>query len=507
MSFSVPVIFYLVLIAIHLCGTVGLVVTSRPDPLIASPVLALRLRQRNASTTISSFPESHDVTELSNNRLTISNEKCEPPSSSRWLNYFYGAVQMTQRCGDLSVSTTKSEGKTSLRKINTTPKLSSSKASLKNINTMNIMIKTNKTNKTNNSNNLLVSLAEVSVPVPESQPTVDGSVLTSIIIATVISAFAILICGSAFCSLFYFRRNKFASAVLLRERSSKLNNLPVHRAILQRADLELILNLINKHTNTLMIKDNDGNTAFDFALEDQNCDIRVITSLLSHSLPIDKYTKEKVSPLIHGYSWTKAVQSDRFSGAIKSILSEHSMLAYELSMVKDMEKRSSVDIACPQIKKLLMMNLYMLKRYDVTTLSTPHHQSETCIVHLAIDREDNDRRVALKFMKDREQFLREIKSRSQGDYSEEYVVGILRIYDGLEDTFFLSELNRKNLQNYPHCIVMEAGDRSLYDILAKENIAGKNMEYIKIIAIELAKAVQHVHSKGFIHGDLKRKKC
>ena len=54
---------------------------------------------------------------------------------------------------------------------------------------------------------------------------------------------------------------------------------------------------------------------------------------------------------------------------------------------------------------------------------------------------------------------------------------------------------------------MEAGDRSLYDILVKENIAGKNMEYIKIIAIELAKAVQHVHSKGFIHGDLKRKKC
>ena len=504
MSFSVFAIFYLVLIAIHLCGTVGLVPTSKPDPLVTSPVLALRLLQRNASAIISSFPESHDVTELSDKRTPISNEKCEPPSSSRWLDYFYGAVQMSQWCGDHSVSTTKSEVKTSLRKINTTPKLSSSKASLRNINAMNVM--RNK-NKTNNSNILLVSLAEVSVPVPESQPTVDGSVLTSIIIATVISAFAILICGSAFCSLFYFRRNKFASAVLLRERSSKLNNLPVHRAILQRADLELILNLINKHTNTLMIKDNDGNTAFDFALEDQNCDIRVITSLLSHSLPIDKYTKEKVSPLIHGYSWTKAVQSDRFSGAIKSILSEHSMLAYELSMVKDMEKRSSVDIACPQIKKLLMMNLYMLKRYDVTTLSTPHHQSETCIVHLAIDREDNDRRVALKFMKDREQFLREIKSRSQGAYSEEYVVGILRIYDGLEDTFFLSELNRKNLQNYPHCIVMEAGDRSLYDILAKENIAGKNMEYIKIIAIELAKAVQHVHSKGFIHGDLKRKKC
>ena len=139
MSFSVPVIFYLVLIAIHLCGTVGLVVTSRPDPLIASPVLALRLRQRNASTTISSFPESHDVTELSNNRLTISNEKCEPPSSSRWLDYLYGAVQMTQWCGDLSVTTTKSEVKTSLRKINTTPKLSSNKASSRKINTMNTM--------------------------------------------------------------------------------------------------------------------------------------------------------------------------------------------------------------------------------------------------------------------------------------------------------------------------------------------------------------------------------
>ena len=36
MSFSVPVIFYLVLIAIHLCGTVGLVPTSKPDPLVTS---------------------------------------------------------------------------------------------------------------------------------------------------------------------------------------------------------------------------------------------------------------------------------------------------------------------------------------------------------------------------------------------------------------------------------------------------------------------------------------
>jgi hypothetical protein len=38
----------------------------------------------------------------------------------------------------------------------------------------------------------------------------------------------------------------------------------------------------------------------------------------------------------------------------------------------------------------------------------------------------------MKFMKSRKHFLREIKIRSEGNFSEEFVVGALRVHDRLE---------------------------------------------------------------------------
>jgi serine/threonine protein kinase len=123
---------------------------------------------------------------------------------------------------------------------------------------------------------------------------------------------------------------------------------------------------------------------------------------------------------------------------------------------------------------------------------------------LAIDHEDRDRPVALKLMKLRENFDREIASRKDGKFSEDFIVGILRDHDADIDESYRDEVVQKGFELGRYCIVMDAGERNLSDIMEKERIAGVNWELIRVIAQQVIQAVGHMHDNGFIHGDLKR---
>lgn len=47
---------------------------------------------------------------------------------------------------------------------------------------------------------------------------------------------------------------------------------------------------------------------------------------------------------------------------------------------------------------------------------------------------------------------------------------------------------------------MEKAERNLATALMHEHIAGKKVEEIKYITRQLAEALQHLHSKGVLHG-------
>jgi serine/threonine protein kinase len=123
---------------------------------------------------------------------------------------------------------------------------------------------------------------------------------------------------------------------------------------------------------------------------------------------------------------------------------------------------------------------------------------------LAIDHSDEDRPVALKFMRNASEYQREIEARQKGDFSDEYVIGILRSHSADEDPAFAAALARKDLEDLPYCIVMKAGERTLADIISREHICG-SVEQTRSICAEIAKAVGYMHSRGYMHGDLKRK--
>ena len=74
----------------------------------------------------------------------------------------------------------------------------------------------------------------------------------------------------------------------------------------------------------------------------------------------------------------------------------------------------------------------------------------------------------------KDQFERELTSRNGGSFDTKYVIDILMSYTG--DSEHKLEFSRKGLGNFPYCLVMNAGDRSLHDILSK----GKILYYCRI---------------------------
>ena len=102
------------------------------------------------------------------------------------------------------------------------------------------------------------------------------------------------------------------------------------------------------------------------------------------------------------------------------------------------------------------------------------------MVHLAYDRsvDDNtDRKVALKFMKHKEQFVRELEVRQGAAFSDEYVINVIRTIDGEEE--YETDFINKGFDDYRFLIVMTAGDRSLAAVIASEHIAGGLSAYNK----------------------------
>jgi hypothetical protein len=268
-------------------------------------------------------------------------------------------------------------------------------------------------------------------------------------------------------------------------------------------DVAAALAAVERHADTLALRDYDGRSAFDLATTLEGVDRRVIARVLFHHLPVDPATGAAVPPGAHDFAWHRAVQQDRYAPVVARVLDRHPLLAEALAASEDAEGRHAVNIASAQCKRLILQCIYLHQRYEVRTRGQPHHESATCVVHLGVDHGDGARAVALKFMKHRDQFLREIEVRRLGAFSDQFVVGIVRSHDGDADPAFLAELRRKGLDGTPYCVVMDAGSRSLADVIVKEHLAG-DWDKIRALCAHITRAVGHMHSKGYIHGDLKR---
>lgn len=161
--------------------------------------------------------------------------------------------------------------------------------------------------------------------------------------------------------------------------------------------------------------------------------------------------------------------------------------------------------------------IFLCGRYEL--LGQKVHESATCKVMFAIDHnsdeiKENEKnqdppsqaasKVAIKFMRDRAQWQRELSVRQDG-LDPRWVVAVQHSFNATGDS--TGSLKKFALEAFPYCLVMPRADSSLADVLSHEHLAPSpdevHWEEVKKIVRQLVEAIQHLHGKRIIHGDIK----
>ena len=287
--------------------------------------------------------------------------------------------------------------------------------------------------------------------------------------------------------------------------SIKYDRLMIHEILMNNDSTEQqLLDFIQKNKCLLYKRDRYGQNAFQVALE-YNVSDEILLELIHYFLPLDPVSRNPIPEEDHGYAWIYLVQKDRNADIVEKILYKHASICMELAKATDSEGRSAMNIASHTCQRIIKESTYFCKRYEVTTLESPVHLSRTCVVHLALDHRHSGEKVALKLMKNFDQYNREVTVRKEARLSNDFTINILRTHDINSDDRYMEEIRRRGWDEYLYCIVMPCADRDLNRIITNEHIAGKEWGQIKSITIEIAKALQHMHNSGVIHGDVKSK--
>ena len=232
--------------------------------------------------------------------------------------------------------------------------------------------------------------------------------------------------------------------------------------------------------------------------------------------------------------WFHLIQIDDVEG-IDEKIGAYVKVQPQLAHVKDKDGRVAADSASMKNKKIINASYLWFGRYKLIELR-PEHQSATCYVYKALDEgsldeHGNPQRVALKFMRVKKQFLLELSARLKG-FDPEYIVEVLRTHPTVADSndpdcladwpeviSDVSEsgatddgeqrsvgvplpLNKASAEKM-FCLVMPLADRNMFVSLKQERYAGRDMEQVRHVFLQLVRAVHHLHEKGILHGDIK----
>ena len=189
------------------------------------------------------------------------------------------------------------------------------------------------------------------------------------------------------------------------------------------------------------------------------------------------------------------------------------------SIMKSIDR--AIHYSSPESKKLLLA--WKHGRYRIDD-GPPVHKSATCCVVFAEDMlstSDDTKRVALKKMKNKNEFYREITSRfaADADNIDDCTIGLLG-WHVPDDRSSLA--NRRSTlkpgiieakerperlgceDEYKYTLVLERGAASLWHALGTQRVAGHTIDTIvNNIFAPIVTCVQRLHSHKLVHSDLK----
>ena len=295
--------------------------------------------------------------------------------------------------------------------------------------------------------------------------------------------------------------------------------------------LAVISLLLSANPAAVLIKNSSNKIVLDLSLE-FTAPLDVIILLVCADLPVfdvDGSAKET-----HGYSWTKIMDHKDVSvewckSIVSFVLSKYpTNVIHELAHAKDERGREAVHIAHKDVRLVMNQYLYFCGRYELLR-GPPVHRSATAVVYFAIDHSTSEQmsestssslhqqqqqqqnRVALKFMQQRAQFEKELHARTDCGLDDAFVMHVLRSHEEDGDANYRKNVVRLKLgggggvdnnnnvnDNFPYCLVMPAAERNLKTIIDSEHIAGRDWDKIRRIAIQIVRAIGHMHSRGLM---------
>ena len=311
--------------------------------------------------------------------------------------------------------------------------------------------------------------------------------------------------------------------------------LPVHEAIFKGIviDEDMLSEASNSShslrfssrslTSTLLesakLRNKQGKTAIELIvdrLDSYSVNENTLRLLVMDSLHFNQRSGELLEDEnVHNYAWATLVQSNHPTAVrvVEQVLEDLDDFVAQLTVEVDSSGRRLIDIASPACKDVMLQSMYLHRRFELKP-GAPEHKSATSVVQFAtdhrLDAEGNkvESKVALKFMRHRQQYLSEIATRSEAGFSSEHVLLVLESFDGddvrsEEAVSFRASAQKKGFAEYPYCLVMDVADTNLQRVIFQQHIVGSDWDMIKLITKSLCSCVGHVHSRGVIHGDLK----
>ena len=287
---------------------------------------------------------------------------------------------------------------------------------------------------------------------------------------------------------------------------------PLH-VTADKRNLVVVVSLLNLGAD-VSSKDSNGKTCLDkFYAKDK---LTILTKMELNLSLLEAYNYALWFVIVQEDGTSDVDLFAKLSAKVITQVSNHPTL----STAKDADGRAAVDVASKPMKLIIQSVLLWHGRYRITE-SRPDHISATCFVFKAIDEHTIDKetglpiKIALKLMRLKDQFQREVSVRIK-EFNHDYVMKILQTHPKVGSRTFDSwpnevmdveadatgQLTKTNAEKL-YLLVMPLADRNLFVALKQERWAGKNMEEVRHVFVQLVHCVEHMHEKGVLHADLK----
>jgi serine/threonine protein kinase/ankyrin repeat protein len=241
-------------------------------------------------------------------------------------------------------------------------------------------------------------------------------------------------------------------------------------------------------------------------------EMELLTDLLEFELNLD-YSAFSANQFSLWFSFLHVDGNSKVESAISSAIQKYPKLLF----AKDSMGRMTNAIATEKNKAIVNSYFLWHGKYRPTQ-TKPEHCSATSFVFKAVDLSQIDENgepkpVAIKLMRFKSHFLKEIRSREEHQLNNDTIIRVIEHFpreenvDSAPEDAGIVEVSGSTISKSEaeslFCIVMTLADRNMFVSFKQERFAGRDYSMVREIFRQLVVCTQYLHERGVLHGDIK----